>query len=446
MADPLEGYGDYALRHRLGAAETAYRVTNMDLARERMRREAEMQPLEMDLKRAQVDESRTRAAKIAEEVQKQRVIQDLLPRLGPNPDPAVLRQIGNRLQYEPFIKEADRLEAAQNSRQGIATMAGSPAQTVEGPTEAPNQMGPGPGVEMPGRAGVLDDLFDSPYVGKQAKALAMLGQQGAPGLTAQNYAMFVKNLQDKHIAETGKAQAREENAGNRIDYRNMFPPQQRQPMTRPDENGYLLERGDNGRWSNAIDQSGNPIKAGTAGMLSSQNQDERRRRTEYVRSIAEPERQLRSFEQYEQAKETWRKGDKVPQAYVAAAQQLIQMSRGNAKFKGDLDQALGGGNIAQRVWGSLSRVATGEPSGEQLQDLDTIMNALALASARNIGMVTRNAYSDAKAGRINTNKVIGAPRVYGSFLILPTGETKRLKSNNAALKAANLWTQENQGE
>lgn len=183
------------------------------------------------------------------------------------------------------------------------------------------------------------------------------------------------------------------------------------------------------------------------GILSTTGMDERKRQTQYQKEISGPRVELQSYEKYQQAKETWKPGEKVPQAYVAAANQFIQMARGNARFKGDMDQALGGGNIAQRIWGSLSKVVTGEPSNEQLADLDRAMNAMAQGAANNIGTITRNAYSDVSSAKLNPDKIIGGPKVYGNILILPDGRVMPpLKSNAAALKAAQLWRDEQESK
>ena len=172
---------------------------------------------------------------------------------------------------------------------------------------------------------------------------------------------------------------------------------------------------------------------------ASSGADERQRLRMFTDEIKVPRQQLQQFESYQQAKDTWKSGEKVPQAYIAAAQQFLQMARTNRQFKGELENALGGGNVAQRIWGSLDRVVTGEPSTEQLADLDRAVNALAQASANNIGTAVRNARQDAITAGHNPDKVVGGPKVYGSYYIEPTGRVIQMKSNAAALKAAQMW-------
>lgn len=215
-APKFEGLDQYDQKAGVANAQIEHNLTNASVARQQEARAQQMAPGALDLQQAQAAEARARVEQIQAATAKQRMIQDALQQLGPNPDPQKLRYVANRLQWAEGIKEADRLDALQANKQGIQTMGGAPGMTVEGASEAPNQMGPGAPVDIPPRPGMFESLHDSPYVGKEAKALTMLAQSGAPGLKAQDIESWGKFLQGKHQTAVEAATKRaEDNAGRK---------------------------------------------------------------------------------------------------------------------------------------------------------------------------------------------------------------------------------------
>lgn len=160
------------------------------------------------------------------------------------------------------------------------------------------------------------------------------------------------------------------------------------------------------------------------GVLSNQNQRERQIASALDRTLKPHRDVLDAYQRYEEVRAS---GD-TSQANQMLAAQINQMSKtGTARYlnKADLERQLGttfeGGDIGTRISNLVSQYATGTRTAETDRKLNAIADAMALASAKRMGQEMQNARASAPAGA-NADNITGAqPRIYGRYIIAPSG-------------------------
>ena len=196
-----------------------------------------------------------------------------------------------------------------------------------------------------------------------------------------------------------------------------------------------------------FDNQGNLIKSTATGSQAPSWQNnanirERQLATQLNTTIKPHLNALDAYQRYEQIRAT---GDSS-QANQFLAQQVSRMSQpGSQRYlsKNDLERILGttfeGGNWAQRAANYVSQIATGTRTPELDQKLNSLADAMALASAKRVGQEIQNIRASAPDG-VNPDRIVGSkPRVYGRFIITPTGTVfafKNADEANAKLSAA----------
>jgi len=172
---------------------------------------------------------------------------------------------------------------------------------------------------------------------------------------------------------------------------------------------------------------GTPAKTGamnpswmTQGVIA-----ERQLRGQLDKSIAPHLQTLDAAQKFEQIRAS---GDNST-ANQMLAQQIAQMSKAGSRAmlpQKQLEQILGttfeGNDIPGRIANYVSQLASGTRTAEQDRKLSAVADAMSLAAAQRVGQEIQNTVARTPAGT-DAERIVGtAPRIYGRYIITPTGK------------------------
>lgn len=174
-----------------------------------------------------------------------------------------------------------------------------------------------------------------------------------------------------------------------------------------------------------VPQPGQPAFApGTGGVLNNQLIRERQLATSIDQKIKPHLEVINAYQRFEEIRTT---GDNS-QANIFLAEQLKEMAaRGTRALpKAELERILGSGDLGNDWFGRAANMITQMAVGKRTPAIDRTLNdladAMAKASADRIGQELRNARAAAPSG-VNLDNITGSkPRIYGRYIITPTGK------------------------
>lgn len=177
---------------------------------------------------------------------------------------------------------------------------------------------------------------------------------------------------------------------------------------------------------------------GSGGILNNQTIRERQIATQLTNTIKPHLDVMNAHQRYEDIRGT---GDNS-QANQFLAMQLMQMSKTGQRALPDseIQRILGSGEVGGALLGRfqefLSQAASGRRTTEMDQRLNMLADAMSKSSAERIGQEMRNARASMPVGSNPDNVTGTAPRIYGRYVITPTGTVHTFK--NAAEARARL--------
>lgn len=177
---------------------------------------------------------------------------------------------------------------------------------------------------------------------------------------------------------------------------------------------------------------------GAGGILNSQTIRERQLGNQLGTTIKPHLEVVNAYQRFEEIRST---GDNS-QANQFLAEQLKEMAaRGTRALpKAELERILGSGDLGNDWIGRASNMITQMAAGVRTPSIDKRLNdladAMAGASAKRIGQEMQNIRAAAPTG-VNLDNITGSkPRIYGRFIITPTGKVHTFA--NAAQAQAKL--------
>lgn len=182
-------------------------------------------------------------------------------------------------------------------------------------------------------------------------------------------------------------------------------------------------------------QAGQPAFAPGAGGLLNNNTIRERQISNQLETSVKPHTDvMNAYQRYNEVRGT---GDNS-QANQMLAQQIMQMSKTGQRVipKAELERILGSGELGNNWMGRASNMISQMAYGVRTTDIDNKLNAvadaMAKASADRIGQEIQNARARTPSGANPDNIVGNKPRIYGRFIITPSGRVHTFASSAEA--------------
>lgn len=216
-----------------------------------------------------------------------------------------------------------------------------------------------------------------------------------------------------------------------------------------DKDSFISVVGPNGRArlerkSVAFEKGLEPAAASMGGVLNSQTVRERQLATALERTIKPYHEAMKSYQNFEEIKLTV--GDNS-QANMFLAQSLVDMARRGTRAlpKDELERILGSGDLGNDWIGRAGNMLTQMAAGVRTPTIDKrfsdLADAMARASAKRISQEIQNTRAATPPGMKNENIIGATPRIYGKFIITPTGRIHEFKSADEAQEKLNAAAQ-----
>lgn len=377
-------------------------------------------------------------------------------------DPDTMEAVGMRLAAAGRPGGAGLINAAQRVRQKRAaeqqlgvmkSTSGAPVDTSQEGTGSMDMSGTAGPAKTGGAPGIFGTLFNSPYVGPQAKALQAQVDAAPAGADPEAMLKHYDRLQAAHLAGaaqdraiTDRQQGREQASADRAaaaeqaaaDRRSLagFIAGARNPQIIQSDKGIFQLK--DGKLEPLQDASGAPLRPTASGRIENTTANQLQR--QFNADVKPNTEALGSTLVYRDALAT---GDNA-QASMMAAEALRRSARGGStRFKGEADRILGSGygsgSIAERMENFLSQEFKGAPSANTMDKLDKLVGATELANLEAIAQKVKRFGGQGKARGIPEKDVIGMPLVQGSYVIFPEGDLVKFKSRAEADAKAQEW-------
>ncbi len=387
-------------------------------------------------------------------------------------DPDTMEALGTRLALSghpggaALISAAEKVRAKRAAAQQLGVLKSTPGQTTvadtsqEGTGSMDMSGSVGPAVTTTGaKPGIFGTLFDSPYVGAQAKALQSAVDASPAGADPEALLKHYDRLQAAHLAgqaatasRTDRQDARNQSEQTRRDLAAQAASDRRSLASfvagmRPgqivqSEQGIFRVPPEGGE-AVPVTANGSILRPAAAGRIENTTANQLQRQ---FNAASKPSLDaLSSTLVYKDARAT---GD-TAQAATMAAEALRRSARGgSARFKGEADKILGSGygsgSIAERFENFLAQEFKGTPSANTLKKLDELVGATELSNLEAIAMQTKKYAGQGKARGLASKMVIGMPLVQGNYVIFPEGDLVRFKTREEAESKAQAWQAANQ--
>lgn len=351
-------------------------------------------------------------------------------------DPDLMEKIGilgaarGHAGYSGLIGQAEKIRKKRADEAQFQTMqsTGSVAPDVQETQQAADQGLPAPAASPHG--GLFSGLYNSPYVGQEAK---LLQTQMNAARTADPEA-WLKHYERLRGAHTAGVTA-EENRAQRLEMPGIIAGMRNPQLIQSDQGIFAYK---DGRAEPVLGPNGQPLKPTASIRIDATTAN--RLQTQF-NSAAKPSIDaLGSTGIYRNARES---GD-TAQAAIIAAESLRRAARGgNQRFSADVGRLLGSGygsgSIADRLENFISNELRGAPSDATLKKLDNLVGAAEQGNLEQIARWNRHYAGEAGAHGIPVQLVTGAPRVEGRSVVFPEGDLVRFKTPDEAKAKAQQW-------